>query len=190
MTQFDAGPGDWSDRPWEDPEKEDKPQAKRRGVALPPWALLAILAAIVIVLCVSLVLIIRAIGGGGDDETPMPADTEATQVVLPTPTWTLVPIIVDSPTPTVTLPEEGTVVPTPFTEIAVGATVLIQGTGGGGLNLREQPSTYSARVGSAKEGSELTVLEGPTDADGYTWWKVKTPDGTEGWGAGNWLVLK
>jgi hypothetical protein len=191
MTQFDAGPGDWSDRPWEDPEREPKPQAKRRGVALPPWALLAILAAIVIVLCVSLVLIIRAIGGGGDDETPMPAEEiETAEVILPTPTSTLVPIIVDSPTPTVTLPEEGTLTPTPFTEIAVGATVVVQGTGGGGLNLREQPTTYAARVGSAPEGSELLVIEGPSESDGYVWWKVQKSDGTEGWGAGNWLVLK
>jgi len=190
MTQFDAGPGDWSDRPWEDPERDPKPQAKRRGVSLPPWALLAILAAIVIVLCVSLVLVIRAIGGGGDDETPMPADTEATGVVLPTPTWTLAPIMVDSPTPTVELPIEGTVEPTPFTEIAVGATVVVQGTGGGGLNLREQPSTYAARVGSVAEGAELTVLDGPKEADGYVWWQVRTADGKEGWGAANWLVLK
>jgi hypothetical protein len=42
----------------------------------------------------------------------------------------------------------------------------------------------------AREGTVLTVLEGPTDADGYVWWKVRTPDGDEGWGADNWLVLK
>jgi hypothetical protein len=63
MTQYDAGPGDRSDRPWEDPERKPRPQARRRRVTLPPWALLAIFIAIVILLCIGLVLIINAIRG-------------------------------------------------------------------------------------------------------------------------------
>ena len=43
---------------------------------------------------------------------------------------------------------------------------------------------------SAKEGTTLVVLDGPEEADGYTWWQVRTPDGAEGWAAGTWLVLK
>ena len=68
--------------------------------------------------------------------------------------------------------------------------VVVQGTLGGGLNIREQPTTNSKTVTSAKEGTTLVVLDGPKEADGYTWWQVRTPDGAEGWAAGNWLVLK
>jgi hypothetical protein len=82
---------------------------------------------------------------------------------------------------------EATTLPT---EIGPGALVVVQNTKGAGLNLRQQPTTYAKVVGNAREGTVLTVLEGPTEADGYAWWKVRAPDGAEGWGAGDWLVLK
>jgi hypothetical protein len=194
MTEYDVGPGDRSDREWESPDKKDTPQARRRRVTLPPWALLAILVAIIILLCVSLILIIRAIRGGGEDETPTPATT-ATRQIGPTSTqvpvtWTPASVITQTPTATVVLPIEGTPEPTPLTEIAPGATVVVQGTLGVGLNLREQPSTYSAVVDGVDEGTELAVIEGPHEADGYVWWKLRAPNGAEGWGAANWLVLK
>jgi hypothetical protein len=189
MTQYDAGPGEWSERPWEDPEKKPKPHARRKRVILPPWALLALLIGIIIILCVSLVLVVRAIRGDGEKATPTPEAT-ATTAAAPTATRTPTAGPVESPTPTIVLPVEGTVEPTPFTEIAPGATVVVQGTRGAGLNLRQQPTTYAKIVGSAKEGAELTVLEGPNEADGYVWWRVRTADNKEGWAAAKWLVLK
>jgi hypothetical protein len=36
----------------------------------------------------------------------------------------------------------------------------------------------------------LTVVEGPEEADGYVWWKLRTPGGEEGWGAARWLALQ
>jgi hypothetical protein len=191
MTQqYDAGPGDWSDREWESPDKRPKPHARRRRVTLPAWALLAILVAIVILLCVSLVVIVRAIRGGGDRETPTPSPTvtaafTSTNTPIPvTPTETV------TPTATVELPIGGTPEPTPPPEMGPGATVIVQGTLGAGLNLRAEPSTGARLVGNVKEGASLTVVEGPQQSDGYTWWKVRTPDGKEGWGAATWLVLQ
>jgi hypothetical protein len=190
MTQYDAGPGDWSDRPWEDPERKPKPQAKRRRVILPPWALLVILVALVILICASLVLIIRAIRGGGEEETPTPLPA-VTAAASPTATVMLLsPTSVITPTNTVMLPintPEPTQLPT---EIGPGTLVVVQGTADAGLNLREQPTTYARIVDNAPEDTVLTVLEGPTDADGYVWWRVRTPDGTEGWGAEDWLILQ
>jgi hypothetical protein len=190
MTQYDAGPGDRSDRPWDDPERKPKPQAHRRRLALPPWALLAALIALVILLCVGLVLIVRAIRGNDDRQaaTPLPS---VTSEVAPSATLSLLTSTPEvTPTDTVVLPGV-TPADTPVPGgIRPGALVLVQGTAGAGLNLREQPSTYSKVVGKAREGTVLTVLEGPTEADDYVWWKVRAPDGSEGWGAANWLVLK
>ncbi len=188
MTQYDAGPGEWSDRPWESPNKKPRPHARRRRVTLPPWALLAILVGILILLCVGLVLIVKAIKGGGKG-TPTPAVT-ATQQPSPTATRTPTAIVVQTPTATVVLPIAGTAEPLPFTEIAPGATVVVQGTQGAGLNLRQQPTTYSRIEVTVKEGTVLTVLEGPVEADGYVWWKLRSPEGKEGWGVANWLALK
>lgn len=191
MPQYDAGPGEWSDRPWEDPErKPKKPQAKRRPVTLPPWALLAILVGVLIVLCVLLVLLVRGLGGDdeGEELTPLPTETGE---VSPSATVSLItPTSAVTPTDTVVLPV-GTSEPTTApTEIGPGALVVVQGTKGAGLNLRQQPTTYAKVVSNAREGTVLTVLEGPKEADGYEWWKVRTPDGKEGWGAGDWLALK
>lgn len=190
MTQYDAGPGDWSDREWEVEDQKPKPQAKRRRVTLPPWALLAILVGIIIVLCVGLVLIVRAIRGGGDDETPTPV---ATATVMPTETQPPIApteVLTQTPTPTVVLPIGETPTPVSPTEIGPGATVLVQGTLGAGLNLRAEPSTTAQLVTNVKDGVALTVLEGPEETGGYVWWKLQTADGQEGWGAADWLALK
>jgi hypothetical protein len=189
MTQYDAGPGDHSDRPWDDPDRKPKPQARRRGVTLPPWALLAILVGILILVCGGLIMIVNAIRGGKDPGTPTAVSTTAA-TVRPTATWTPMAVITQTPTATVVLPIQGTPQPPTFTEIAPGATVVVQDTLGNGLNLREQPSTYSKIVTNVKDGMELIVLDGPRDADGYVWWHLRAPDGKEGWGAANWLALK
>ena len=189
MTQYDAGPGDRSDRPWEDPERKPRPQARRRRVTLPPWALLAIFILIVILLCIGLVLIVRAIRGGGDDtSTPSPTPTSE---VSPSATVSLLTATsAITPTSTVVLTVGTPLATTPPTEIRPGALVVVTGTGGAGLRLRELPTTDAKLVVMAREGTVLTVLEGPTEADNYTWWKVRTPDGEDAWGAANWLVLK
>lgn len=190
MTQYDAGPGDRSDRPWDDPNKKPKPQARRRRLALPPWALLAILVAIIILLCVGLILVVQAIRGRGGNETPTPIPTPTRQS-LPTNTAeppSSIPTI--TPTHTITLPVDAPEPsPTP-SAIGPGTMVVVQGTLGGGLNIREQPTTNSRTVASVKEGTTLVVLDGPKEADGYVWWQVRTPEGDEGWAAANWLVLK
>ncbi len=189
MTQYDAGPGDWSDREWESPDKKPKPHARRRRVALPPWALLAILIAFVILVCVGLVLLVRSCKSQGEEGTPTPTATTAPEVV-PSSTRPPTATIPEDATATVVLPIGETEEVPAFTEIAPGATVVVQGTTGAGLNLRAQPTTEARLVGSAKEGDTLTVVEGPEEADGYVWWKLRTADGKEGWGAADWLVLK
>jgi len=102
----------------------------------------------------------------------------------------LTPTDAITPTSTVVLTVGTPPATTPPTEIRPGALVVVTGTGGAGLRLRELATTDAQVVAMAREGTVLTVLEGPEDADGYTWWKVRTPDGEEGWGAADWLVLK
>jgi hypothetical protein len=189
MTQYDAGPGDWSDREWEEPDRKRKPHTTRRRLALPPWALLAILVAVVIVLCVALVLFVRALQDNGDEAPAVPAET-ATLEPEPTNTPTLLTAIL-LPSPAATEPPDPSGEGAPdVTEIAPGATVVVKGTRGAGLNIRQEPSRQAPIVTSAKEGDELTVLDGPREAGGYVWWKLQTAGGKEGWGASEWLVLK
>jgi hypothetical protein len=188
MTQYDAGPGDHSDRPWEVPDKKARPQARRRGVALPPWALLAALVGIVVLLCVGLVFLVQALRGEGDEATPT-AEPDTTSLAAPTDRPTATATLAVAPTETVVLPIDTPQVTAAPTEIGPGASVRVTGTAGAGLNLRAEPSTGGRVVVNARDGAVLTVVEGPQEANGYTWWKVRTPNGQEGWGAANWLAL-
>jgi len=52
---------------------------------------------------------------------------------------------------------------------------------GSNLNLRELPAIKSQVVKKLQAGDLVTILDGPTKFDGYTWWKVKTQENNEGW---------
>lgn len=52
------------------------------------------------------------------------------------------------------------------------------------LNVRDQPSTSSARITQLHTYDYVEIVDGPVQADGYTWWKVANPsDGSvpTGW---------
>jgi hypothetical protein len=150
--------------------------------------LIAIVVAAVILLCVGLYLIVRAIREGGAAEAPTPTPTLR---VLPTATVALVPPTATTlpPTPTVVLPTEEPTEPPPA-ELGPGATVVVRGTGNQGLNLRREPTTDAGRRAVAREGASLVVVDGPQEADGYTWWLVRREDGVEGWAVSDYLRLE
>ena len=52
---------------------------------------------------------------------------------------------------------------------------------GNDLNLRAKQSLDGAIKKILKTGDIVTILEGPVQADGYSWWKMRTADGVEGW---------
>ncbi len=47
--------------------------------------------------------------------------------------------------------------------------------------LRDRPGSGGAVVGQAQPGENVLVIDGPKCANGYTWWKVRSVDGLEGW---------
>lgn len=70
---------------------------------------------------------------------------------------------------------------------AAGQQLIIQ-SGTGGLNLRSEPTTTAGVVVYVFNGEYVAVLAGPmeNEADGlrYTWWRVQTANGSQGWMAG------
>jgi hypothetical protein len=75
------------------------------------------------------------------------------------------------------------------------AFATVGNLGGNPLRLRGGPSTKEQVVGRLPEGTLVQILEGPVEADGYTWWRVQTPK-LSGWAAERspegvvWLVPK
>jgi len=109
---------------------------------------------------------------------------------LPTPTPTATPVPTATALPTVTPTETPLPTPTatPVPVVMVGGQVVVQGTEGQQLSLREGPAVTQARLRIVEEGTVLKVLDGPVAADGFQWWQVQTSDGVQGWVAGKWLV--
>ncbi len=202
MTQYDAGPGDWSDREWEDPEHKQKPQAKRR-LALPPWALVAALVTVVILLCVGLIFGVRALTqkGKAANKLPTAVATSALEAEVTEPPVSPVETTSGFVVTSTLEPQSGfpvtitnpitTSAPTAFTQIAPGATVIVKVANPPRLNIRAEPTTGSSNVlFSVTNGAQLVVVAGPRTADGYTWWQVRTADQKVGWAVADYLVLK
>jgi hypothetical protein len=71
--------------------------------------------------------------------------------------------------------------------IQIGGYVQVHSTGGKTLRARSGPGTDHEVVMRLAEGTQLLVLEGPVEANGYVWWKVRG-DQSEGWCADRWLM--
>lgn len=65
--------------------------------------------------------------------------------------------------------------------LIVGGIAFIQTTEGDMLNVRSGPGLNFQRVTQLAPGTQVTLLEGPVPADGFTWWRVEMPDGRSGW---------
>ncbi len=67
-----------------------------------------------------------------------------------------------------------------------GSTAIVSAEGDC-LRVRAEPSLEGEQVGCAEHGSEVRVLEGAVDADGFTWQRIEQ-GGIRGWAADMYLV--
>ena len=67
--------------------------------------------------------------------------------------------------------------------LQAGAQAWVTRAGGLPLRLRSAPNLGGDVLARLAPGTELTLLDGPQQADGHGWWHVRTPHG-EGWVAG------
>ena len=79
-------------------------------------------------------------------------------------------------------PEEvPTVTPLAGGFLAVGRQATVNTTEGDSLNIRSGPGTGFDVVARLSAGARVTLLEGPRDAGGFTWWRIRISTGLEGW---------
>jgi hypothetical protein len=109
--------------------------------------------------------------------TAPPVPTATVAVFVPPPT--AAPTATSVPTPDVSVAPP---------EVTAGYYATVVETGGVGVTVRNGPSTANIPVTVAGENSVVQVIEGPTPGGVYQWWRVRLPDGTEGWVAGDFLA--
>ena len=68
--------------------------------------------------------------------------------------------------------------------LAAGASAWVTRAGGLPLRLRSGPSLSASVIDRLQPGSQMTLQDGPQQADGHAWWHIRTTDGKEGWVAG------
>jgi tetratricopeptide (TPR) repeat protein/uncharacterized protein YgiM (DUF1202 family) len=99
-------------------------------------------------------------------------------------------VINSTPTPSTTgatpvsPPEEGTALEAgafASYRLLVNDIAQIYTTKGDRLNLRAQPGLSSDILAKLDKGTLVTLLEGPRKEDGLQWWRIRTPEGLEGW---------
>lgn len=66
----------------------------------------------------------------------------------------------------------------PSGQFGLGSWVLVDD---GPLNIRTGPGTGYAVSGTAATGTALTIIEGPTSANGYSWYEIETVNGGTGY---------
>ena len=152
-------------------EQEIPRQTRARGRRkLPLWPLVVILLLIAVVF-ISL-------------WNPFTPSTQPTVEITPTVTPALPTV---APLPTATPTPKPTPTPSVPTKIEVGGYVKVVGAEADALSYRSGPGLNYARLTIVKDGTTLKVLEGPDEADGYTWWRLEDEDGFIGWAAEDWL---
>ena len=122
-----------------------------------------------IVLVLAVLAVVAALAGAAyvyskNRTTPIVA-------ILPTPSATL-----PAPTPTgfgdATATPVATPVPPPPPADVIAVNGWVQVQAGGSLTVRDAPAKAGKRLASMADGTTAHVVDGPKDADGFTWWKV------------------
>lgn len=153
----------------------------KRGRLSRKWQLRALFAVAVIWLAPTV-----ACGSFAPRPTPTPTlppiSTEAAEVAATTPTPAIdlsapAPAANDTPTaaPTATF----TPTPVPGTALSVGQPARVVAPDG--LNMRDQASSAGQLLLLLGANQRVTVVEGPTDAEGFRWWRVDDGGGNVGW---------
>lgn len=70
-------------------------------------------------------------------------------------------------------------------EIAVGGNATVTDNG---LNMRSEPTTDASIVTTLAQGQQVSIVGGPEDGDGFTWWQIELEGGDTGWVAADFLA--
>jgi len=145
---------------------------------------------VILILLVALLWIIPFFNDDDGDDSLGAGGTATTTIPVITPSQTAATQAGGTQTPRITLttqpgatqPPTGGA-PTPTTEAGQppatggqmynGAIVAVANTGGTGVNMRDSASVDGGIVAVVLDGTEMTIVGEPVEADGFIWWPVE-----------------
>ena len=174
--------------PRELPLEKPEPDPSSSGLYVPWWGFALVILAVAILTCGlwGYVLFGRS-GAAPVGVTPTPVII----VITPTPTIGLQPLV-ETPQAISTLSPTPEPPPaTPQAVIALGGMVVVSGTEGSGVAIRQGPGTSYQLMTIGGEGEVFLVQDGPRENDGYTWWLIVDPQNADraGWAVGDFLQV-
>ncbi len=126
------------------------------------------------------IIVITAAPASSFDARPTEGAALGTQVILAPQTPANL-VLTGPPIPTIILTD------TPL-PLAVGSLAQVVGVGNDELNVRNLPNRSSKVLFRAAGGTQLELIGGPLEADGFIWWRVLDPQfEVEGWAAARYL---
>jgi uncharacterized hydrophobic protein (TIGR00271 family) len=136
--------------------------------------------------------------GATATSTPSPTPT-STPTHTPTATATPTPTPTSTPTPTATPTATATSTPTPTpthtptstpTPTPTPTPILVEvgGTSGQGVWMYRQPGLAGGKITAWRDGTAMTLIGEPVEADGYVWVQVIDPKGRLGWIPDRYLI--
>jgi hypothetical protein len=182
------------------PPESPPPERRPPGLSVPWWGFAIVILAVAGITCALWTVVLMSRG----DATISTGPTPTPIFVVITATPTLGPSGEDTPA----AGEEGTPgssgeeatgvsIPalTPTTgeavPIQVGSIVIVVGTEGDGLSIRQGPGLEHATFFVGYDGELFIVEDGPRDVDGYVWWYIVNADDPEraGWSVEDYLEV-
>lgn len=183
------------------PARPPRRSAQHSGLYLPWWSLVIMLIVVLVVSfgLVGLVYLLGNPGGIVDDATPIiriitAQPSAAVPTVPPTAEAPATQIIAGSSPPGELALQGPTLEAVQFTPtpipITVGSQVAVEGVDEQMLNVRDSAGVTGTTVlFRAEEETVFTVVDGPVQADGFTWWRIQDPQNPSraGWAVANFL---
>lgn len=186
-----------------EPEPPQRPRRSRgrrgRGggaLLIPWWGFVVVILGVAAITCGMWWLVLANHGDSAD--TALPSPTPIFVVITSSPTLGA-PGAADAgtaiaETPTVTeevLPTETPTLEPVANPIEIGSQIVIDGTEGAGLAVRQGPGVDFPFFFVADDGDQFLVQDGPASADGYQWWYIVDPANEDrvGWAVADYMLV-
>jgi hypothetical protein len=183
------------------PPRPPQPDQDRSGLVVPWWGFVIVILAVAAITCGMWYVVLS---NKGVASTGLSSPTPIFVVITNTPTLgASAPeeALEESPTATLEVSETTPTEETPPTEepsdgnpgtpIQIGDKIVINGTEGSGLAVRQGPGLEYTYFFVANDGEAYTVEDGPRVMDDYIWWYIVDPEDEDrsGWAVEDFMEV-